>query len=186
MLLLTLGVLLWMGTHLVPSVAPGLKQSLVDKAGFNGYRGIFSLAILSSMALIVFGWRSAQPVSVYLPPAGLREVAIVGTVIAFILMAASGRPTRIGRVVRHPQLTGVLVWALSHLLANGDSRSLVLFGGFALWSLLEIILISKREGPWQKPEAPALSKDIVGVVIGLVIAVAVVWAHPWIAGVPIR
>ena len=149
-------------------------------------QGIFSLALLAAIGLIIIGWRSTVPVSVYLPPAELRSVAMLITVLGFILMAAAGRPTRIGRIVRHPQLTGLLLWSLAHLLANGDSRSLVLFSGFALWSLAEIVLISKREGPWQKPETPAWSADIMAVVIGLVMAVALVWAHPWIAGVPLR
>ena len=186
MTLLILGVALWMAVHLLPSLGRDLRQKMIDGMGEGGYKGLFSLSLLAAIGLMVLGWRSAEPFTVYIPPAGLRQVAIIGVVIAFLLMAASGRPSRIGRVIRHPQLTGVLVWAISHLLANGDSRSVALFGGFAFWSVLEMVLISRREGAWQKPDTPPIKADIIGAVVGLLLAAILVWAHPWIAGVPIR
>ena len=39
--------------------------------------------------------------------------------------------------LRHPMLTGVVVWAVAHLLVNGDVASLVLFGWMGLWALAE-------------------------------------------------
>ena len=185
MAMLTTGVLLWMFTHLLPSAGRPLRQSIIDRIGFNAYRGVFSLLILSALALIVFGWRGAQPSFVYLPEPALRSVAIGLTVVAIILFGASNRPSRIGRIVRHPQLTGVLVWALAHLLANGDSRSLVLFGGFAVWAVLEIVLINRREGIWQKPAAPSAGAEALGIAIPLIVAVALIYFHEWFAGVPL-
>jgi uncharacterized membrane protein len=185
MTLLITGVCLWAAIHLVPSLAPGLKAAWLGKLGEGPYKGSFALIVLSAMGLIIVGWRSAQPGLVYLPPEALGTVSMALMALAFVLLGASNRATRIGRVVRHPQLSGVLVWAVAHLLANGDSRSLVLFGGFAIWSALEMILISRREGAWNKPEAPGWGAEITGIVISLVVMVAVMWAHPWIAGVPL-
>ncbi|MCZ6830857.1 MAG: NnrU family protein, partial [Gammaproteobacteria bacterium] len=142
--LLIAGVCLWAAIHLVPSLAPGLKSAWRGKLGEGGYKGSFTLIVLSALALIIVGWRSAQPTLIYLPPEALRTLALALMVLAFILLGASKRATRIGRIVRHPQLSGVLVWSVAHLLANGDSRSLVLFGGFAIWTVLEMILISRR------------------------------------------
>ena len=185
MTLLIAGVCLWAAIHLVPSLAPGLKAAWRGKLGEGPYMGSFALIVLCAVGLIVVGWRSAQPALVYLPPEALRHVAMGLMALAFILLGASKRATRIGRIVRHPQLSGVLVWAGAHLMANGDSRSVVLFGGFALWSILEMILISRREGAWTKPEAPGWGPEIIGVVMPLVVMGAVMWAHPWIAGVPL-
>ena len=56
--LLIIGVLLWIVVHLMPAIAPSLKESLIGGMGANPYRGVFSLLIFSSLALIVFGWRS--------------------------------------------------------------------------------------------------------------------------------
>jgi uncharacterized membrane protein len=183
--LLILGMCLWAAVHLIPSVGQGLRQGIVDKLGFNAYRGLFTLAILSALAMIVFGWRSSQPSSVYLPIEALRPVALALMALAFICIGATQRACRVSRLVRHPQLTGVFIWSISHLLSNGDSRSLVLFGGMALWTVLEMILISKREGAWVKPEAPSWGKECVGIVISLVVMAAFMFAHPWIAGVPL-
>jgi uncharacterized membrane protein len=183
--MLIVGLCLWAGAHLLPSVAPGQRQGLIDRLGFNGYRGVFSLSVLSALALIVFGWRATLPSSVYLPPAELRPLALALMALAFLCMGASQRPTRIGRIIRHPQLTGLLLWSTAHLLANGDNRSLVLFGSMGAWAMLEMILISRREGEWKKPDAPAWGKEILGIVITLVVMALVMWAHPWLAGVPL-
>jgi uncharacterized membrane protein len=185
MYLLIAGICLWAATHLVPSLAPGFKAAWRGKLGEGGYQGSFALLVLSALALIVLGWRSAQPTLVYLPPEGLRHATMALMPVAFILFSASKRATRIGRLIRHPQLSGVLVWSIAHLMANGDSRSLILFGGFACWSVLEMILISAREGEWKKPEAPGWGAEIAGIAIALVVTAGVMFAHPWIAGVPI-
>jgi uncharacterized membrane protein len=74
------------------------------------------------------------------------------------------------------------VWSGSHLLANGDSRSLILFGGLGVWAVLEMLLISRREGPWKRPYAPALSVEIRGIVITAVIFFVLVYLHPYFAG----
>ncbi|MEP5764218.1 MAG: NnrU family protein [Halieaceae bacterium] len=185
MTLLIAGLCLWIGTHLIPSAAPGLRQGCIDKLGFNAYRGIFSLLVLSSLGLIIMGWRSSQPVSVYLPAQDLRVPALLLMVLSFLCFGASQRATRIGRLVRHPQLTGLLLWSISHLLTNGDSRSLWLFGALGSWAVLEMILISRREGAWEKPQAPAWGVEIGGVAITLVVMAIVLWAHPWIAGIPV-
>ena len=183
MTMLIAGVLLWSVLHLIPVVARGPRQSAIDKLGEGGYKGIFSLLMFGAIALMVFGWRGALPTSVYIPSLEMRWVAIGLTVVAFVLMAAANHPTRIGRMIRHPQLTGVLLWAIAHLLANGDSRSLTLFGGFALWCVVMILLINRRDGAWVKPEAPSWAVEIIGVVIGLAVFGVFVFVHPWIAGV---
>ena len=186
MTLLTLGVLIWAVVHLVPSVAPSVKQSMVSSAGENGYKGVFSLLMLLALALIIFGWRSIdQPTYLYTLPLWTRHLGMLLVLIGFILFVASGQPTRIKQYLRHPQLTGLILWASAHLLMNGDNRSLVLFGGLGLWAILEIVLINRRDGQWVKPEAPPLSQDIKILVIAIVVYAAVAWAHPWLAGIAI-
>ncbi len=187
MALLLIGVLLWSATHLMPSVSRGTKVGLVAKLGEGGYKGVFSLSLLLAIALIIIGWRSVdQPQYLYFLPAWTRHAGMLVVVIGFILMGAANYPSRIKRVIRHPQLTGFALWALAHLAMNGDSRSVVLFGGFALWAILEIIFINKRDREWVKPEAPTWSREVIGVVISLAVVVLFVVIHPWIAGVAIR
>ena len=61
MTLLAIGVLLFAGLHLIKSLAPSFRANMQKRLGENGYKGIFSLLVLGSMVLIVFGWRGAAP-----------------------------------------------------------------------------------------------------------------------------
>ena len=186
MALLIAGLIIWSLVHFVPSLAQPLRQNAISRIGENGYKAVFSLLMLTALALIIFGWRSTEPTFLYQLPAYTRHISMLLILIAFILFGASNYPTRIKRIVRHPQLTGVAVWAFTHLLLNGDSRSLVLFGGLGIWAILEMIFINRKEGEWVKPEAPSWAREIRGLVISIVVMVVVVMLHPYIAGVAIR
>lgn len=183
--LILAGLAVWVGIHLVPSLGINLKQRLVNKIGLIPYRACFALVVLSAMTLMIVGWGRAQPTSIYLPIPELKPVAIGLVIVAFICLGATGRSTRIGRLVRFPQLTGMLIWACAHLLANGDSRSLLLFGGFACWAVLEMFMISHREGPWQKCDKPGWGRELLGVAISLAAVGVIVMIHPWMTGMPI-
>ncbi|MEM8769561.1 MAG: NnrU family protein [Pseudomonadota bacterium] len=119
------------------------------------------------------------------PLAGAPMVTSVLMVLAFILMGAANAPTNLKRMLRHPMLTGVIVWAVAHLLANGDSRSVVLFGGLGIWAAVAMPLINRREGPREKPEAVPVQKDIVLIVIGVILTLVVAYFHEYLAGVPV-
>lgn len=185
MTLLAIGILLFAGVHLVKSLAPSFRADMQKRLGENGYKGIVSLLLLGSIALMVFGWRGTVPQYVYSPVAALQIPALFLLVLAFWLMVVSSRPSRVHRLLRHPQLTGVGLWGVAHLLLNGDNRALLLFGGMALWALLEMFTINRRDGAWVKREAPALSTDIVNLVITTVIVMVVVYLHPWLSGVAV-
>ena len=183
MVYLCLGVFLWAFAHLVPSAARPLRQSLVGRLGENGYKGVFSLAIIAAIALIVIGWRSTPEEYLYVLPPWSRTAALGLMVVSFILLGAANYPTAIKRFLRHPMLTGVVLWSIAHLLANGTTRALVLFGGLGLWALIEIPLINRRKGAWEKPAAPGLVREIRGVAISLVFFVAISYLHPRFTGV---
>jgi uncharacterized membrane protein len=185
MVLLVLGILLFAGVHFVPSLAPGLKASWLARLGEGGYKGTFSLLLLASFALMITGWRSAQPEFLYTPSAALRHPAMLLLVLAFLLMAVSSRNSRLKLVIRHPQLTGVTLWGIAHLLLNGDNRSLVLFGGMAVWAVVEMVAINRRDGAWVKGTAPSWGAELITLVITLVVVAVVVKIHPWLSGMPV-
>ena len=183
MIWLCIGVLLFIVVHLVPCLARGFRDSLLERVGEQPYRGIFSVIQLMAILLMIIGWRSTTPEFVYTPPSWGIPAASLLMLISVMLFGAAQQPTRIKRYVRHPQLTGMAVWSVSHLLSNGDSRSLVLFGGLGLWALLEMFLINQREGAWVKPYGPALSVEVRGIVISAVVFFVLVYLHPYFAGV---
>jgi uncharacterized membrane protein len=181
--LLIFGMLLWSLTHLFPSAMHDARSKIVAALGNNAYRGLFSLLIAASLLMIIFGWKSATLSGLYVPPLFGSILPSILLLIAFILLVAAQTNTNIKRFVRHPQLTGVAAWGIAHLLTNGESRSVVLFGGMTLWALVMMILCGRRDGPWQKPGPVALGSDIVTVVVGVIAYGVLLYAHQFLFGV---
>ncbi len=181
---LVLGVFMWSLVHLFPSIMPAKRSALVAQYG-NTYQAIYALKILVALGLIVIGWRLAMPMQIYTPPVWGRHLTMLLILIAVILFAASHLPSRIKQFVRHPMLTGTAVWAVGHLLANGDSRSLVLFGGMLVWSILNQITINRREGAWVKPAVGSLGKEVILLVASIVVYVVLMFLHPYFTGIPV-
>jgi uncharacterized membrane protein len=143
---LVLAALFFAGIHLGVS-GTGLRDRLVAMIG-RGYQALFSLASAAGLVWLAVAYRYAP----YLPSWGIAEwwkpVAIVLMLPAFLLVViglTTPNPTAIGqearvdkapegivRVTRHPFLTGVALWALVHLVANGDWASFVFFGAFVV------------------------------------------------------
>ncbi|MAG29900.1 MAG: NnrU protein [Deltaproteobacteria bacterium] len=182
MLMVALGLLIWSGVHLFPAAARPTRRRLVEKLGEKPYQGLFALSLLFAILLMVFGWRSILPTGLYGPPAWGLRAAEVGVFLALFSFAASAIPSNVQRMIRHPQLCGVAVWAGSHLLANGDQRSVLLFGGMLAWSVIEIVFINRRDGAWQKPGPLPDSAIAKPLIAAAVIYLGLFFAHPWIAG----
>jgi len=185
MTLLIGGLLLFAVAHLFPAACPGPRKQLIDKLGFNPYRGIFTLIIVASLVIIVFGWKAAPLASLYTAPLSGGPIISALVFVAFVLFVASQSKTNIRRFVRHPQMAAVLFWSAAHLLANGETRSVILFGVLGVWALVEIMLCNRRDGAWEKPVAVATSLDAVTLAIGAA-GFALIWYfHQAIFGVPI-
>ena len=183
MILLVLGVALFAVAHLFTSYARGLRASAIKAVGGGPYKGAFALVVVGSIVLIVVGWLISDPRGVYVPPDWGRSAARALVLVGFILFASSAAKTNITRVVRHPQLTGVLVWAAAHLLANGDSHALIVFGGLGLWAIVEMGVLNRRDGAWQRPDRQAIRRELVPIAAGVVGYAVILLAHPFAFGV---
>jgi uncharacterized membrane protein len=179
---LVLGVLIWSVVHFVPAIAVDFRKSLIARLGENPYKGIFTLLMALAIYLIISGWKASIPESIYLPPVGMRHATSLLVLIGFILFVAPYPQTNIKRFLRHPQLTGVICWGIGHLLANGEARSIVLFGGLTAWALVEMLLLNRRDGAWKKPDPVPLKNDIILVIAGLVVYAVVAVSHQWLFG----
>ncbi len=183
MTMLVLGILLFCLIHLFPALLPSARDSLQQKLGENPYRGLYSILIIGSLVVIVFGWKSATPSIVYQPPLPPNPLSSLLIFLGLVLFFASRSDGNIKRFIRHPQMSGTVLWGIAHLLVNGDSRSVALFGGLTLWAVLEILLINKRDGAWQKPGPAAIKYDLVPLVVGAVAFAALVYFHAALFGV---
>jgi uncharacterized membrane protein len=180
---LVLGVLVWSFVHLIPAVAVDFRKNLVDKLGENTYKGIFTLFMILSIYLIISGWKATIPEAAYVAPLWGRHLTALLVLFGFILFFAPYPPNNFKRFIRHPQLTGVALWGIGHLFANGEVRSIALFGGLTAWAIIEMMALNRRDGARVIPDPAPLKNDILLVVIGAVIYGIVAYAHVWLFGV---
>lgn len=185
MSLLIAGLLLFTLTHLMLSAFPALATAVRNQLNEPALKMLVALPSLAGIWLIVSGWKSADATVVYSPSYALRIPASALIAFAMYLFVVSNRPSSIKRIIRHPQLTGVALWAAGHLLLNGDSLSVTLFTGLGVWAVLEILLINRRDGAWIKPESPGIGTEAGTLAVSLVFIAGLVWAHEWFAGVAI-
>ena len=183
MILFITGLFLWFVVHLFPVLCIKQRSAIINKTGLMPYKGVFALIIISSVVLIVFGWRSIVPEDIYVTASWGRHVAFLLVLFTFILFVAANAKTNIKRFLRHPQLTGLVLWSIGHLFANGDCRSVVLFVTLGVWALLMIILINRRDGAWQKPEAVSFKFDVLTVFGGCVLYTVLLFAHVYLTGI---
>lgn len=177
------GVALWALVHWIPGAFPRFRQLCVSKLGTSVYRAGFASSIVLAILLIVIGWRGTVPESLYLPSATMRHLGMGLVLLAFISLGAFRGRGRINQWLRHPQLAGVLLWSCGHLLANGEQRSLLLFAGFFIWALVNILLINRRDGAWDRPTYGGIAYDIRALLAGVILFVIFFFAHPWLTGI---
>ena len=180
------GLLIWALVHFTSSLFLPLKKLWQKTLGMTGHKISFSLAIILSIVLMVVGWKQTTPTLVYTLPYFFKHIAVLLMLVAVTLFGAARRPSNIKMFVRHPQLISIIIWAIAHLLTNGDSRSIVLFGGLGIWACAEIILINHRDGAWKKPGPVGWKKETIGVVVTLLIFFGLMFAHEYFSGVPLH
>jgi uncharacterized membrane protein len=89
--------------------------------------------------LLVVGYGEArlETVALWNPPIFTKHISILLMLLSSILLVATYVPRNHFKMrLGHPMVLSVKVWALSHLLANGNLADLVLFGSFLIWAVL--------------------------------------------------
>ncbi|WP_292286809.1 NnrU family protein [Marivita sp.] len=173
--LLVLGLLLWVGAHIFKRVMPEQRAALGDRG-----KTMVTVVLLISLGLMIWGYRGAEFIPVWYPPAFLVHVNNLLMLIAIFVFGMSATTGRLRGKMRHPQLTAVKIWAVAHLLVNGDVASIILFGGLLAWAVIEVILINRAEPVWDRPEPGAAKKDVLLVVITLVAFGVIAAIHAWL------
>src|SRR6476619_5323878 len=186
MTLLILGIIVFLGVHLLPTF-PDMRDRLIGRLGENGYRAMFSTLSMLGFVLIVWGFARAPVIQVWSPPNWTRYVAMVLMVPVFILLVAAYVPGEIKAKIEHPFLVAIKIWALAHLIANGDLASIILFGSFLAYAVVDRILVKRRGGAelvLAVSEAEARRNDLLSLGAGLALYVAFLfWLHPRLIGV---
>jgi uncharacterized membrane protein len=95
-------------------------------------------------------------------------------------------PGDIKRTLKHPMLVGVKLWALAHLLSNGDLGSIVLFGSVLAWAVFDRISLKRRSDPGGPPiPVGGRRNDYIAIAVGTLLYLALGFVfHPLVVGVP--
>lgn len=191
MLVMFAGLALFLGMHSMQILAP-VRAGIIGAIGEIPYKIGYSILSLIGLILISNGfvaWKYQEGSAIlYLPPVFLSHIALLLMLIAFVIFPAAYLPGYIKKVVKHPMITAVKIWAFAHLLANGDAASVVLFGAFLAWAVVDRISVKRRERAGLTSSVVAEPKawaDAAAVVIGVGVYVLFVWKlHLWLIGVP--
>jgi len=178
MILLILGVALWSLAHYWRRVAPAHRAKMGDTG-----KGLVAMLVVASLLMMIFGYRMADTIVVWSPPAFLTYVNNALMVLALWIYgssAAKGAKAWPAYKTRHPQLLGFKVWAFAHLLVNGDLASLILFGGLLAWAVASVILINKAEPHWVAPEPAGRKTYIRLAVITAIMLLVITGIHAWL------
>ena len=129
-----------------------LRGGLVERFGETGYKAIFGVVSLvgpraDRARLLQAADPSQQEPDLWVPPVWSRHIALALMLPAMIALVAAYVPSHIHTWLKHPMLVAIKIWALAHLLANGDLASLVLFGSFLAFAVYDRISVKRRHAP---------------------------------------
>lgn len=185
-----IGLVMFFGLHLYSAVRSRAAESdLRERLGYGPFMGGYSLVSLIGFGLIIYGFGASRGAGLlYTPPTWAQHLNLVLMVPALILLVASQVPAgHIKKITKHPMLLSVKIWALGHLLANGELNSVILFVSFLAFAVFDRIMV-KRRGDNGPGAAIALNPtmDLVSVAVGVAAWAAIAfWLHPILFGVQV-
>ncbi len=177
--LLLLGLALWSFGHF-------WKRALPDRhaAMGSGAKGVSTAIILLGIVSMVVGYRGWDSYDLFTYPPFFKHINNLLVLIAICLMSPGPAKGTLFYRMRHPMLTGVVLWAGAHLLVNPDLASYLLFGGMALWALAEMKVINTTEPNWTPPAKGSLGKDVMFLLASVILMAAIGFIHGLIGPSP--
>jgi|688.fasta_scaffold221623_2 uncharacterized membrane protein len=165
---LLLAAIFWIATH-NGFAGTDIRTRLVGKIGEVGFRIAYAVTSVIAIMMLVQAWEAAVAIPLWSAPAWLRLILAAAMLPAFLFFAAGllRNPTAVGgealagqqargiqRITRHPMLWSFALWALVHVIGNGDLASLIFFGTFAISAFLGMPSIDRKLAA-RAPEAAA-------------------------------
>lgn len=175
---------LFFSIHVIP-FTPKVRSHLVERLGEKSYKAIFRLCIVGCIILGIFGWSRFPNVYFYEPSLTLKQIHLVLMFPVVYLWVLAEIPNNLKRFIRHPMLMGMKLWALGHLLANGDLRSMILFISFLLFSVIAVVATNRRDELKPQTRTP-LKYDVAVCLISITLYCLLVNFHGNLFGVPIK
>ncbi len=183
MITLLLGLFVWVDAHLFKRLLPGPRAMMTNMIG-EASKGVFALILVGSVILMVIGYRNAEFVPIYDPPSWGVHLNNLLMLIAIALFGLGSSKSRLRGKLRHPQLTGFILWGVAHLLVNGDLASIVLWGVLIVWAVVEIVLINAQEPAPEPFTGGSVKGDVRLLIIALVLYAIIAAVHTWLGYYP--
>jgi uncharacterized membrane protein len=186
MIALYVGILLFGGLHLWSIFCPAMRNRLYQRFGEQAYKGVYSLVSVLGLLFIGLGYALTNDLGFYLyqPSAGAMHITMLLVLVGFVLIASNGGKGYIRKWVKHPFSIGICLWAIGHLISNGETAVVLIFGMFLVISIFDIAFaVSRGKLPNHKPE---IKRDVIAVVAGLAAyAVMLFLFHPYVLGIKV-
>ena len=176
MYLLIAGVLIWAYSHLMKRFTPGLRAGMGD----NGGKIVVTILSFLAIWLMVKGYRSADVVVLWTPPASMVHVNNLLMLLAVYLLNLGFSRGVMRTKLRHPMLMSVKTWAVAHLLVNGDLASVILFGGILVWAVVDMVMINRMQRDWVPPAPGPVVNDLIYAGVALGVFAGIVFVHNWL------
>ena len=183
MIWLIAGLVLFFGVHVFTSLRQ-TRMRFIARIGEGAYKGLYSALSLAGFILIVIGMSQAQMAALWQPPEWGPYAARWIMPFALVLLAAAYIPGNFKRFTAHPMLWAVTLWALVHLLSNGDLAGVLLFGAFGLYALYAMWAQTRRGMQPKSSRGPVVG-DIAAVLAGLLAYVLLLKFHANLFGVAV-
>ncbi|WP_290755206.1 NnrU family protein [Henriciella sp.] len=190
MIYLLAGLVIFFGAHIYSALRTRAPERRIEtRLGEGPFKGLYSLVAIAGFVLIVWGYGAMRPAPIiWQPPVWTAHLNILFQLIAMPILVAAYVPAgHIKKTLKHPMLVAVKIWAVGHLLANGELNSIILFGSFLAYAVFDRIMVKKR-GETGLPAGAKVSvmNDAIAVLIGLVIWGAMIFGlHAILFGQPV-
>ena len=195
--MMILGLILFLGTHSLRIFAEDFRTSAIERMGPNAFKGVYSLISLAGIILMAKGHDNALVSSTWgwTPATFTRHLAVLLMLFAIIMLVSTYIPNNhIKSKLKHPMILSVKVWALAHLISNGEGANVILFGSFLAWAVIDFRFARQRDRQITHDIAGELSisssatnstaSTIICVLLGAVIWIALVaYLHNLLFGV---
>ncbi|MHA6266216.1 NnrU family protein [Aliiroseovarius sp. CAU 1755] len=154
MTILIIGLALWYAGHFWKRALPARHAAMGDKA-----KGTSALTLVASIVLMVIGYRSVESYDLLTYPSFLKHINNLAILFAIYFMSPGPSKGALFYKMRHPMLTGFIIWSVAHIVVNPDMASIVLFGGLTIWAVAEVIVINRAEPNWTPNPKGTIAKD---------------------------
>ena len=228
MLELLFASILFVAAHLAVSNTR-LRPMLMRRLSKGGYAALYSVLALATLVYFVMAYNDAPRLHYFWPlepmlywvPKALMPIAFIflaggilgATATSEALEGCAADQAALAKLsgginclTRHPVQWAFILWAASHMVANGDAASVVFFTGFLLLSVagsgfadrkkarafgddwrafagatsnlpFAAIAAGRNRFAWRELATPAA--------VGVALYLAFFWGHGWVSGVDV-